>query len=356
MNIAYASRERTLAQRWRALLAENPGLRIRNAAAMLGVSELELLLTREQGVDALTPDFGALLSELDPVGDVMILTRNDQVVHEVTGSFRKFTVTGRGTMGLAVGDIDVRAFLNNWAHGYLVRENSGGHSRQSLQFFDRCGRAIHKIYMTDASSQADWDDLVSRYLDPQARAPGLEAQPAPEPRTSPDSVDVDALRKDWSQLKDVHHFHAMLKRNRVDRLTALELVGDAWVRLLPAAPEGFDCPLERLLEQVRDSKCPVMVFVGNPGMVQIFTGTVTRLLRTGPWMNVLDKGFSLHADTHHITRWFVVRRPSADGVVTSVEGYNPDGELVITVFGKRKPGQPESLDWQKEVARLEVEL
>lgn len=356
MNIAYASRERTLGQRWQALLAENPGLRIRNAATRLGVSELELLLTREQGVDALTPDFGALLSELDPVGDVMILTRNDQVVHEVTGAFRKFTVTGRGTMGLAVGDIDVRAFLNNWAYGYLVREDSGDHSRRSLQFFDCYGRAIHKIYMTDATDRAAWDDLLSRYLDPRTEAPELEAAPEPEPRTSPDSVDVAALRKDWSGLKDVHHFHAMLKRNQVDRMTALELVGDAWVRPLESEPEGENCALDHLLMQVRDSQCPVMVFVGNRGMVQIFTGTVTRLLRTGPWMNVLDKGFSLHADTHHITRWFVVRRPSADGVVTSVEGYNRDGELVITVFGQRKPGQPESHHWQQEVARLEAEL
>jgi len=356
MDAMVASPELTLAQRWQALQAEAPNLRIRSAAGVLGVSELELLLTREHGVEALKPDFGALLSEMDPLGDVMILTRNDQVVHEVTGTFRKFTVAGRGAMGLAVGDIDVRAFLNNWAFGYLVTEETGEHSRKSLQFFDRHGQAIHKIYRTEATDTSAWDDLVCRYLDPQAVTPELAPAPVPEPRTSPDSVNVEALCRDWAELKDVHHFHAMLKRNQVDRLTALELVGDDWVRPLTAAPEGVDCPLEWLLEQVRDAECPVMVFVGNPGMVQIYTGTVTRLLRTGPWMNVLDKGFSLHADTHHITRWFVVRRPSADGLVTSVEGYNKDGELVITLFGKRKPGQPESGQWQQQVARMEAEL
>ena len=99
-----------------------------------------------------------------------------------------------------------------------------------------------------------------------------------------------------------------------------------------------------------------MVFVGNPGIVQIFTGTVHNLKRTGPWMNVLDKGFNLHANTDGITDWFVVRRPSSDGRVTSLEGYNSNGEIVITLFGKRKPGQPESSHWQREVEVLEHAL
>lgn len=88
-------------------------------------------------------------------------------------------------------------------------------------------------------------------------------------------------------------------------------------------------------------------------MVQIYTGRVSHLRRTGPWMNVLDPGFSLHANTDGIEAWWVVRRPSVDGLITSVEAFNGQGELVLTVFGEREPGIPESELWREQVARLE---
>lgn len=348
--------EATLAQRWQQLLEEQPKLRIRNAANALGVSELELLLSREEGVQPLKPEFGALMSAMDAVGDVMILTRNNQVVHEVTATFNKFTVAGKGAMGLAVGDIDVRVFLNQWAHGYLVTENTGKITRESMQFFSVYGLALHKIYKTEASNTAAWDELVGEYLNPSAPAPELTAEPAPTERTNAEEVDVGALREDWSKLKDVHHFHAMLKRNKVDRLTALELVGSEWITRLKTTTDKVRSPLDKIMEQAKASECAIMVFVGNPGIVQIFAGTVDNIKRMGPWMNVLDKGFNLHANTDGITDWFVVRRPSTDGTITSLEGYNADGEIVITLFGDRKPGNPESTHWQREVATLESAL
>ncbi|WP_417520993.1 hemin-degrading factor [Marinobacter sp.] len=348
--------ETSLAQRWKALLQEQPKLRIRNAAQQLGVSELELLLTRNEGVRPLKHEFGALLSDMDDVGDVMILTRNNQVVHEVTATFNQFKVAGKGAMGLAVGDIDVRVFLNQWAHGYLVTENTGQISRESLQFFSAYGLALHKIYKTEATDSAAWDALLGNYLDNSLAAPQLAPVPAKASRVDANTVDVDVLRNDWAKLKDVHHFHAMLKRNKVDRLTAVELIGSEWVtRLKPTALEVFS-PLDKILEQAKANQCEIMVFVGNPGIVQIFAGKVNKLMRSGPWMNVLDKGFNLHANTDGITDWFVVRRPSTDGTITSLEGYNADGEIVITLFGNRKPGNPESADWQREVEVLESSL
>lgn len=343
----------SLNSRWQALLAERPKLRIRNAANELGVSELDLLLCRREGVQPLKSEFGELMKAMDPVGDVMILTRNDQVVHEITATFNKFTVAGKGAMGLAVGDIDVRVFFNSWAHGYLVTENTGKITRESLQFFNAHGMALHKIYKTGATNTSAWDALVGEYLNPAAEAPVLTAAPAPAERTDPGTVDVGALKEDWSKLKDVHHFHAMLKRNKVDRQTAVELLGSKWVTRLKRSTDDVLSPLDQILEQAKASQCAIMVFVGNPGIVQIFAGPVDNLRRTGPWMNVLDKGFNLHANTDGITDWFVVRRPSSDGTITSLEGYNAAGEIVVTLFGDRKPGSPESEYWQREVAALE---
>ncbi|SFM78264.1 hemin-degrading factor [Marinobacter zhejiangensis] len=346
-----------LVDRWQALLQQQPGLRIRNAAKVLGVSELELLLCRDgASVRSLKPEFGRLLSALDPVGEVMILSRNEEVVHEVTAAFSEFKVAGSGTMGLAVGDIDIRVFFSHWKHAYLVTEDSRVGPRESLQFFDGHGRALHKIYRTKASNAEAWEQLIEAFVAEAPVLPELTPPPAPEARVEAATVDVQALRQDWATLKDTHHFHAMLKRNQVDRLTAVEVVGQPYSQKLQRHSELAESPLDLLLAQVRDSGCPIMVFVGNPGIVQIFTGSVRNLRRTGEWMNVLDPGFNLHANTQGITDWWVVRKPTTDGMVTSVEGYNADGEIVITLFGKRKPGQPESEAWQAEVRALEAAL
>ena len=53
-----------LKEKWEALKAENPHLRIRNAAAELGVSEAELLATSVgEGVTVLKPEFQNILAD-----------------------------------------------------------------------------------------------------------------------------------------------------------------------------------------------------------------------------------------------------------------------------------------------------
>ncbi|HTN33421.1 MAG TPA: ChuX/HutX family heme-like substrate-binding protein [Marinobacter sp.] len=348
--------ENVLSQRWDSLLADEPSLRIRNAAQRLGVSELALLLSRDEGVKSLKPEFGALMKQMNSVGEVMILTRNEQVVHEVTAAYKKFVVSGKGAMGLSVGDIDLRVFFNHWAYGYHVTQEIRGVVRESLQFFSAYGLALQKVYKTQATDTAAWNELVASYLDSSQPVPELTPAPAPRPRANAAEVDAEALKDSWANIKDVHHFHAMLQRNKVDRLTAVELVGPEWARPLKSSAEGILSPLDRILEQAQINGCPIMVFVGNPGLVQIFGGTINKLKRTGSWMNVLDPGFNLHANTDGITDWWVVVRPSTDGDITSIEGYNADGDIVITLFGNRKPGQPELAAWRREVGALEKVL
>ncbi|MBK1872234.1 MULTISPECIES: hemin-degrading factor [unclassified Marinobacter] len=349
--------EISLKDRWQLLMSEQPNLRIRNAAALLGVSEMELMMCREEGaLTPLTNDFGALITELESVGEVMMLARNDEMVHEITGHLKGFKVTGGGSMGLSVGEMDLRVFFRSWAFGFQVVEEVRSGTRHSLQFFDASGRAIQKVYKTAGTDAEAWDALVAKYQADQPVTPELKSAPSPEPRVDPASVDVSALQQDWATLKDVHHFHAMLKRNKVDRLTAVELVGPAYTRKLMGSTDSIESPLDELLLQVKTNQCPIMVFVGNPGIVQIWTGQVDNIRRVGEWMNVLDPGFNLHAKTGDVTDWWTVKRPSVDGTITSLEGYNANGEIVLTVFGKRKPGQTESADWQAEVRVLEAKL
>ena len=47
-----------------------------------------------------------------------------------------------------------------------------------------------------------------------------------------------------------------------------------------------------------------------------------------------------------------MEKPTADGVVTSVEAFDRAGELMAMFFGARKPGKPELQGWRDLVARL----
>ncbi len=72
----------------------------------------------------------------------------------------------------------------------------------------------------------------------------------------------------------------------------------------------------------------------------------------GPWFNVLDDSFNLHLREDRVASAFVVWKPTDDGVVTSLELFDAEGELIASLFGKRKPGQAEDEAWRGLVAAL----
>ena len=70
------------------------------------------------------------------------------------------------------------------------------------------------------------------------------------------------------------------------------------------------------------------------------------------WLNVLDPGFNLHLREDLIDSVWVVEKPTVDGIVTSVEVFDAQSELIAMFFGVRKPGSPELPAWRDLVGRL----
>ncbi|MBE0484310.1 MAG: hemin-degrading factor [Bacterioplanes sp.] len=339
-----------LAERWQQLLQRKGSIRIRNAADELGVSEAELLATRiGHSVVRLQGDFAQLMGDIKTLGPVMALTRNDVVVHEKTGAYDKVSVHGH--MGLALGVIDLRLFFNRFVYGFAVEEGTEQGIRRSLQFFAGNGEAVHKIYAVEGTDIAAFQALVNRYWADDQRT-GLSLQHEdiqPEPRwlATPTGIDKEQLHADWCGLKDVHHFQAMLQRHGIERIPAYQLVGEEFAQRLPVMA------FEQVLITAAQRELSIMVFVGSQGVVQIHTGTVQTLKRTGPWFNVLDSDFNLHANTELIDQVWLVRKPTTDGVVTALEMFDAQGRQVAQVFGERKPGKPEQTAWVQLLADVQ---
>ena len=170
----------------------------------------------------------------------------------------------------------------------------------------------------------------------------------PDATDRPDSeVDLEGLRTAWRAMKDTHEFFGMLAKFKVGRVQALRLVGQELARELPARA------LRSAMEAASADETPIMIFVGNRGCIQIHTGPVKRLVETHGWFNVLDPTFNLHLRDEGVARVFSVRKPTEDGIVTSIEAFDDRDRNILLMFGARKPGKPELEQWRALVARTE---
>ncbi|MGF7218100.1 putative hemin transport protein [Spirosoma lacussanchae] len=327
----------SLKARWTDLRQQQPQSRIRDAAQQLGVSEAELLVTGlGETVTRLTGDFRELLKQVTSLGYVMALTRNDVLVHERKGVYENVSFSNH--VGLVLGpDIDLRLFMNRWQWGFAVQENG----RKSLQFFDPQGQAVHKIYLTDRSDEAAYNQLVTRFQDSQQSAELTLLPPAPKEIDKDDTdIDVSGFRHGWLHMKDTHEFFSLLRQYGVGRQQGLRLAPEGHAQLLSMEV------LKRVFAEAADRQVSIMVFVSNPGCIQIHTGPVHKLVTMGPWFNVLDPTFNLHLNEPRVDQVWLTRKPTTDGIVTGLELFDKDGQNVALIFGERKPGKPELTSWR----------
>ena len=341
-----------LAQAYAALQAKTPHLRIRQAAQKLGVAELSLLELELGGrCIRLENKPQEILANLAPLGRLMALTRNPYVVHERKGIYENVSFMGpTQQVGLVVNpDIDLRLFLSSWTHIYAVGIPKGKEVLHGLQFFDNRGEAVHKVYCTKDSNMEAYQQLLEQFRAEDQAPMAPLAYPAWEgPEASKSDVDVAAFQQDWLNLQDTHDFFGMLKRHGLARQDALRLAPEGHARQMEKAA------ISQMLEKASETGQPIMVFVGNKGCIQIHTGPVKRILERGTWINVMDPDFNLHLDLAGVAEAWWVRKPSADGIVSSLELFDEQGELIAYFFGARKPGIPEREDWRALLNTLPV--
>ena len=211
----------------------------------------------------------------------------------------------------------------------------------SLQFFDISGVAIHKIYLRDSSNIQAYQDFVQHFVHTEQQ-PGLYTE-ALAPRLSDradEQIDIGAMQQAWSALRDTHDFFKLLKTHEVSRVQALRLAQPKYVQKVHCAD------ILRVLTGAAAREIPIMVFVGNHGMLQIHSGPIHQVSYSRPWLNVIDESFNLHLRIDHVDTAWIVKKPTVDGQVTSFEVFDAQGDAIAMVFGLRKPGQPELAAWR----------
>lgn len=339
-----------LSAAWADLRRADKPMRARDAAEFLGVSECELVAC-DIGTATIRLDgeWIEILRRVESLGRVMALTRNDSTVHERKGAYKNLSLTGH--IGMALGDdIDLRIFFSQWHHGYAVTETGAEKTKRSLQFFNGVGEAVHKIFLLDESSVDEFELLAAQFqsADQTIGEPiNTQLENANKADELPDvNIDVDSLREAWSAMQDTHEFFGLLKKFNVSRTQALRLAEAQFA--IPVAPSSA----RLILELAAATQVSIMCFVGNPGCIQIHTGAVANIKVMGPWLNVLDESFNLHLREDLIESAWVVKKPTTEGIVTSLELFDKSGSVMAQFFGKRKPGILEPPAWRDVVKSL----
>lgn len=341
--MAPRDRDSSLAEDWAVLRRQLPRLGVRVAAAALRVSEAELLATDcGRGTTRLAADWGRLVAELPRLGPVVAVTRNARALHEKRGEFGNVHVDD--SLGLVLnGSIDLRLYLEHWHLGFARDDGR----RQSLQFFDTDGTAVHKLFLDPGSDREAYRALVERHASPdQSRDQTVHPRARNRFLRLDEEIDVEGLRATWACLQDMHDFAELLRTFRVTRLQALRLAGHEFAHRVPRRA------VRDVLRWVAAAGTPIMVVVESPGTTQIHTGPVRNVEGGARWLAVRDFGFHLRLRADRVASAWVVRKPTRDGTVTSLELFDGGGEPFALFFGERKPGLQESVDWRAVLGRL----
>lgn len=349
------SKKTALTEQWKELLQSRPNLRIRDAAAAIGVSEAELLATKTGGdVIRLQGPWPDLLVGFKNLKHVMVLTRNEACVLEHKGPFQKIDIVGSGahSMATVIGPIESRVFFQSWHIAFAVREEKSDRVLKSIQIFDKAGEAIMKVYVQDKSNEAAYKEIVETFRAPEQSA-DLGLTPWKE-ETYNENPDTEAFLNEWAELKDTHDFFGMLRRHKVHRYRAIELANGRFTYPVDAQQSP-----QKILDEAAATKLPIMIFAGNRGHIQIHQGKVRtiRVFERGEnecqrWLNVLDPEFNMHLRMDLVDKAWVVKKPTSEGDVTSVELFDKERNLVAQFFGLRKPGIPEREAWRALVDSL----
>lgn len=330
----------------KALKEREPNLRIREQADHLKISEVERLgLELGDRIEVLVGDYKALLKRIPEIGQVIVITRNEYCVHELTGTYNSIQFKEGHEMGIVANEkIDLRFLMKEWEYALAVSMTKGIVELFSFQFFDKYGTAVHKIFTRKGSNidayKAIKQDFLAEYQVPmliykgeKPSGKGLNEKPA----------GLTAFHKAWKSLKHTHDFYGFLKRFKVSRLTALENAPIGY-----AIKVGYN-KIEQLLTRVVKEGIRIMTLVESPGCVQIKSGRIHNLKYVEKWFNILDPGFSLHLDTSGVNQVWVVRKHTDYGIITSLEVYDASGELILTFYGERNSGGTELPEWRNAI-------
>ena len=313
--------------------------------AHVGISKVDVVQSLPNIARAvrLKNDWPEILRHIEALGEVLALTRNKYGVHEKICHYENISLQSQvGQVSSA--QFDLRLLYKNWEFAYLFEENKANVLQKSIQFFDECGVPVHKIFLLPISSHVQFE-YIENFLADSSQESGILVEEKYQEMTDEVSLDLssfdyEAFKLDWNKLKEGNHFYELLKKYQINRLQAFELVGEEFAEPLEIHSVKF------LLDSVVHFQVPIKLCVGNRGAIQTYKGPLRKVLESNAWLSVLDPYFNLHLSMSEIGHIWLVRKPSQDGILSSMELLDHQGNVVAILLGDKSVGLPEPVAWR----------
>ncbi|MBQ0330450.1 hemin-degrading factor [Providencia rettgeri] len=332
---------------------EHKGIYAREIAAQLNISEAQLLHCRvgQDNVQRLSGKMPDILQSLASIGVAKGVTRNEYAVNIQIGQYDNARLSSHVGLFLNPRALDLRMFFAQWRSAFSLVEETTEGLCHSIQFFDKHGDALHKVFTTKSTNLDAWQTLIKQYITSENRPLTIhEVKPFSE--RSIDRELAQKLEQEWRNMTDVHQFFTILKNNNLSRQQVFRVVSRKLAWQVPRSA------LSGLLSLAHQAQNEIMLFVGNRGCVQIFTGKISEITSLTVentqthWLNIIGPNCKLHIIENGIAECWVTRKPTKDGFVTSLEVFDTQGNQIIQMYGQRTEGTPEQDEWCKQVLAL----
>lgn len=285
-----------------------------------------------EGTIALGGEWPTIVDALIRDGAIRARTESGGVTIEQTGSVEAYNLRGEGRIGSVVqDDLDLRFLFRHWVGGLVHSAHT------TVDFIDTSGAICVSVHAANDAARTTIEAVANRFEGP---APDIAPNQQRPSLKRDDEVDSDALLSDWRSMQNVHHFEALLGKHNVGRLQALRLVGGEFARELPA--QAF----EALLDRLKDNGQEIMVFVANRGMVQIYSGPASDRKRAGHGWEIEHGQSKLYVPDTALHGLWLVHKPTAAGIITSLEFVRDDSDQsVASIFGRHPHGDAQPTEW-----------
>jgi putative hemin transport protein len=311
-----------LSEEWENLKAQKPGIRIKEAADMLQVAEAQLLVTKcGENVKRLNHHPIAILNAISEVDEVMALTRNASVVIETNGKYPTFLLEDHWLVGNN-DDFHIIFDTTIITHIFAVTDEFGGQTRNSIQFFDAAGKAIHKIYFDPSVPEEAYTSITHTFLSPNQEK---EINCLSYPKATRVEISKEIALQKWESLKNYHRFDNLefyLGNSLLDIVTRL---GEDLARKIPTDAST------QLLLGLANKDISISYIVKNMGCTQLFRGPVRNVFVKDDWFNVKDPDFNLHILKTQLDTGYLVHVPLINNHRLALLFFNKQGELALEI-------------------------
>lgn len=293
----------------------------------------------------LQPHWPRLLTRLSRLGPTLFVTRHGNNSHERVLRLYKITLSGN-IASIHEQDGSLELDTSHWHSGFVLYSGDVPQDTcLSLHFFDLHGQLLHSIYPTLSCSELGSEFLHGLIAVEQSMEAFLPP-PLTRHKRSYQHIDATSLLVHWQHLRSCQAIPVILQKHQATRWQAL--------RVLP--PE-FAKPLQRdaclrLLQQASAQGLEMELTLFTPGITQTHQGSLENN-RNGKFSSQSrDAWFQLQLDTQELHSAWIVHKPAMDGMVSSLEAYDAQDELVFILSGSANTNLPQKLAWQRLLHHL----